>query len=403
MNKTKKILAPAIAFVLVIACLFGLNSLTAPVIQANSAASLMGPLADVLPGYTNLEQLDFSDLPETVNSIFKDSKDAGYSAKLVTTQGYTGNPIELALGVSSEGKISGLQITEFQDTRDVTDEFIASFVEKDSALAGVDLVSGATFSSSAIKNAVADALNYMADNGMITAGVKSASQVFTEMLPSIFPGIANAQGILQLTEESTEDFMAAVNGSGAAAIVESDGESFLQIVNINGDVKTLDVTGNEVEKNLCEALSSLSFNSTADVDEAKIKKLAGKEAVLEEIPLTGVFNCVTSAFKITTPDGSYYGFGTRPYAYSNELMPVYFMIGEDGAIAKMTAPEFILYSDYFSQYELDKKAYKAGFEGVTADSFSDDICFISGATMSSEAISMATKAAFDAFSVIAEG
>ena len=397
----KKVIAPILAFVLIIAVLFGLNVLTAPVIAENESASLMGPLAQVLPGAKDLKELDLSGLPGTVSAIYEEGAGLGYSVKLSTSEGYTKNPIEFALGVSPDGKVTGLQIMDYPDTKDVTEDFLTSFTDKDSALSGVDLVSGATYSSSAIRNAVSDALNYMVDAGMITAGVKSDEQILKELLPSVFPGIANADGILQISENSPENVMLAINGSGAAAVFEKDGASYLQILNINGDVKTFDVEGKEVSADKCDALASVKLASTADEDKGKIATLAGDGAVLEEIPLEGVFSCVTSAFKITTADETYYGFGTRPYAYSNEIMPVYFILTEDGAISRMTAPEFILHGEYYNNYTLDKDAYKASFEGKTAGTFTDDDAFISaGATMSSVGIAMATNAAFDALSSI---
>lgn len=398
--KAKKIITPVLAFVIVIACLFGLNSITAPIIAENESASLLGPLAEVLPGAASFKEVVLEDLPGTVTAIYEESNGLGYSAKLSTTEGYTGNPIELALGVSSEGKITGVQITEYADTKDVTEEFITSFNDKDSALSGVDLVSGATYSSSAIRNAVGTALEYMAENGMISAGVKSDAQIFAEMLTSVAPGMANESGILQLTEDSTENLMKAVNGSCAAAIISNGDASLLQIVNINCDFVTYDNKGNEVNEALCDELSGLGLASTADRDMKKLKKLAGDGAELEELSLDGIYSCVTSAFKVTTPDGTYYAFGTSPYAYSNEIMPVYFIIDGNGAIYKMTAPSFILHDDYFSDYTLDKNSYKAGFEGLTKDTFTDDVALITGATMSANAIKMATDAAFEAFSLI---
>ena len=392
-----KALKPILAFVLVAACLFGLNIVTAPKIAENASASLLGPLANVLPGAGNLVEEDLADLPETVSAIYKDEGGAGYSVKLSTTQGYTKEAIEAALGVSSDGKITGLEITEFPDTKEVSEDFIASFTDKDSALDGVDLVAGVTFSSSAIKNAVSDALNYMADNGMITAGVKGDAQILKELLPQVFPGMANAQGILQLTEDSTDEMMLAANGSGPAAIFADGDSTYLQICNVNGNVKTFDVNGAEVD---AAAVTDTSIVSTADADKARIEALAGDGAKVEEIPLEGVFNCVTSAFKV---NDNMYGFGVRPYAYANEVMPIYFIIDGNGAIVKMTAPELILHGEYFTSYTLDAPSYKEGFVGKTADTFTDETALISGATMSSDAVSMATKAAFAAYEILKGG
>ena len=393
-----KIVKPLIALVLVCAALFGLNMFTGPIIAENAASAVLGPLANVLPGAANFDELDCADLPETVQAIYSEKSGLGYAVQLSTTAGYTGEPIELALGVSADGKITGTELTAFNDTRDLTPEFLESFNGKDSALADVDLIAGTTYSSAAVKNAVEDALVYMADNGMITAGVKGDDQVLKEILPQVFPGMANAEGILQMTEDSTDELMIAMNNSGVAGLVDVGGKLCLQVININGDVKTVDAEGNEVEAEAM--LDASSAASTADADKGKIEKLVDEGATLEEIPLTGVFNCVTSAFKV---NDDMYAFGTRPYAYSNELMPVYFVINSNGEIVKMNAPEFILYSEYFSSYTLDKESYKEGFAGQTAASFTDDTALISGATVSSNAIAMATKAAFEAFELVKGG
>ena len=398
--KAKQIIAPLLAFIIVIACLFGINSFTAPIIAENEFSSLLGPLAEVLPEASQLNEITLEGLPETVTSVYEDVDGVGYAVKLSTTQGYTGSPIELALGISSDGKVTGLQITEYADTKDVTDDFIYSFVEKDSALSGVDLVSGATYSSSAIKNAVGDALNYMADNGMITAGIKSDSQIFAEMLPALAPDMANASGILQLSEDSSDNLMISLNEFCAAFVISNGDSSLVQIINADGFFVTYDAEGNIVNEALCSELESVSLSNTVDRDLNKLTNLAGDNAELEAIPLDGIYNCVTSAFKVTTPDGTYYAFGTSPYAYSNEIMPVYFILDENGAISKMTAPDFILFGEYFTSYDLDKDSYKEGFNGLSADTFTDDVALISGATMSSDAVSMATKAVFDAFAIL---
>ena len=48
------------------------------------------------------------------------------------------------------------------------------------------------------------------------------------------------------------------------------------------------------------------------------------------------------------------------------------------------------------------KSYKAGFVGVTGDSFTGDEALISGATVSSDAVRVATEDAFAAFAAVNE-
>lgn len=56
--------------------------------------------------------------------------------------------------------------------------------------------------------------------------------------------------------------------------------------------------------------------------------------------------------------------------------------------------------DYFNAYELNESDYKAGFAGITGDSWNGDQALISGATISSEAVSAATADVFLAFGAI---
>ena len=95
-------------------------------------------------------------------------------------------------------------------------------------------------------------------------------------------------------------------------------------------------------------------------------------------------------------------FVSRSYGYSNEPMVIYYVIDDNGAIVTMTADELILFKEYFTSYQLDEESYKAGFAGLTADSFTGDEALISGATVSSDAIRVATDDAFAAFAAVKE-
>ena len=94
--------------------------------------------------------------------------------------------------------------------------------------------------------------------------------------------------------------------------------------------------------------------------------------------------------------------GTRPYGYSNIPMAIYYVLNADGEIVMMNAKEFILEKDYFSNYTLDPQSYKEGFVGMTAETMTDDVAFISGATMTMNAVKTATHDVFDAFATLKE-
>ena len=74
----------------------------------------------------------------------------------------------------------------------------------------------------------------------------------------------------------------------------------------------------------------------------------------------------------------------------------------DGEIVMMNAKEFILEKEYFSKYTLDAPSYKEGFVGLTGETMTDDVAFISGATMTMNAVKTATHDVFDAFATLKE-
>ena len=95
-----------------------------------------------------------------------------------------------------------------------------------------------------------------------------------------------------------------------------------------------------------------------------------------------------------------YAFAARPYGYSNEVMELWYVLDENGAIVSMRAKELILYSEYFSNYTLNEASYKEGFIGLTADGYTGEQALISGATMSSDAVDTATRDVFEAFGLL---
>lgn len=406
----KSVFTVIITAVLSLALLFGLNILTAPLIEANGAASAFEPFFELMPEAKDFELMyDGSADAGTIKAIYKETSDLGFAVNLSTTQGYTGDPIELTMAVGSDGKIIGINITAYPETKDMTPEFLSSFGGQDSALADVALVSGATYSSSAIKNAVSEGLNYLVDGGFIAAGVKGDDQILSELTPTVFTGIANPSGVAQFEEAEASGnivkAMKAANDSGCALIVKDGEAMYLVIVNTSGEYAVYDVNGENVTESVTsvtdEALAAAKniISYSADKDMNKLTKLSGEGAELTAIPVS-TFNSVTAAFSVSTADGVMYGFAAHPYGYSNIPMSFYYILDGDGAIVSMTAAEFILESDYFSSYTLDESEYKAGFMGLTADAFDGSAALISGATVTSEAAQTATEDVFAAFASI---
>ena len=85
-------------------------------------------------------------------------------------------------------------------------------------------------------------------------------------------------------------------------------------------------------------------------------------------------------------------------------MDVYVIIDANGAIAKVEAKQYIFDEEYFMNFGgMDIAAYKAGFEGLTYDTWTGDAAVIATATMTSNAMKQSTEDAFAAFNAIKGG
>ena len=333
----------------------------------------------------------------------------GYVLRLSTSEGYTKQPIEFTLAIDAEGKISGVELTAYPETKDMGKEtYPQTYLGQDSTLANVSLVAGVTYSSTAFKNAVADGFAALIDNGLIGAGVKGDEQILVEMLAEVYPGIVNPTGTPQYEEQEIvcsyiTKSLKALNDSGFALIMKNGDATYMAVCNAFGSVKLVDVDGNEVSDDAmaaeAKAYAEANIVSHSDGDLNKVKLLVPDASDVTPISLDGVYNSVTCAYKA---EGVGYVFVSRSYGYSNEPMVIYYVIDDNGAIVTMTADELILFKEYFTSYQLDESSYKAGFTGLTGDSFTGDEALISGATVSSDAIRVATEDAFAAFAAVNE-
>lgn len=420
--------ASALVLVLIFAVfalvLFGINIFAAPLIEANGSAQQFAPLYSVMPEAKGFELIydandsaasALVDVPETVQAIYSETSGLGYAIRLSTTQGYTKEPIEFTIAIDAEGKISGTELTAYPDTKDFGADYPGSFIGQDSALGDVGLVAGVTYSSSAFKNAVSDGFAALIGNGLVGAGVKSDAQILTELSVQVFTGLANRDGVAQVEEPEIAEgqftfiqkIMKALNGSGFAFVAKDGESSYLLIANASGTVRVYDIEGKDITETanaamVEEASSYAAANtvSTADAEQKKLRTMVSEGAELTALSLGDAFNSVTGAYRIADGETTLYGFCARPYAYSNQPIAVYFVLDENGAIVSMASDEIILFGEYFTSYELDESQYKEGFAGLTADSFTGEQALISGATASTNAMTVATEDVFAAFQAI---
>ncbi len=411
-DAVKSVIVPVLVVVVFIAALTGVGAYTAPIIEANGSAAELAPLYEVMPDAAGFEAVTLDAVPDTVQGVYKETSGLGYVVLLSTTKGYTGDPIDISMAIDAEGKISGIKLTQFADSKHFGEDYPDTYLGQDSALGGVSLVAGVTYSSKAFKEAVEDGFAVLTDKGLVSAGVKSNDQILMELLPGLFPGMANTEGVAQYTERELSGgklvkALDSVNGVGIAYIAADSEDNYLVLVNDSLAARAYDVNGADVTDAVDAAIleeaatdAAANIETNADKEMKKFAKLTSDDAEITPLELGGVYGSVSGVYSIAADGASYYGVAARPIGYGNLPMVLYYVLDENGAIVSMTADEFILMGDYFNAYELDENSYKAGFAGVTGDSFTGDEALISGATISTDAVRTGTADAFAAFSEI---
>lgn len=425
MSNNRNVFASALALILIFAlfaaALLGLNIFAAPMIEKNDSAELLAPLFKVMPGAAGFEPVyskadgsgSLSGVPDSVVSIYAETGGLGYAMTLSTSEGYTKQEMIITMAVDAGGKICGIAVNAYPDSKNFGDDYPGTYIGADSALGGVRLVSGVTYSSKAFRDAVSDGFEALISNGLVGAGEKSDEQILLELLPSVYPGIANSEGIAQYSVpedpgefEYIKSVMAAANGGGAAYIAADGDVSYLALCNAAGSIAVYDTEGNPAGDSVPEALlnevaedAAGRLTSFEEKDISMLSKMAPEGAEITSIPVEG-FSSVTGAYIVKSEEESLYGFVSRPYGYSNMPMMFAYLLDENGAVVSMRAKEFILESDYYSDFTLDKDAYTESFSGVTAETWSADRALISGATVTSNAVKTAVGDVFEAFSAL---
>lgn len=402
-----------IAILLAVSAVFGaaafaLNLYTGPIIAAKNAGAANDRLNAVMPGGSAYEDITatLSDVPASVVKVNKETNGLGYVIEAQATSQYTGStPMDIVIGVDATGKICGIELAGHSESLIFGADYPSTYIGKDSALADVGLYAGSTFSSTAFKNAVTEAMGVLISNNLIAAGVKSDAQILEELIPSIAPGYtklsdATASGNIQKA-------LKAENDTGFAYIMTEGDASYLALVNATGVCKIYDVEANDVtdahEALVTEAKSHATANQKSYTDAfiTKVERMMDGATEITSIELD-TFNTVVDAVSLKVGDATYYAFYSRSIGFHQ--MDVYIVIDEAGAIAKVDAKTFIFEKEYFMAFGgMNDAEYKAGFVGITSDTFTGEEAVIATATMTSDAMKQSVEDAFAAFESIKGG
>ena len=408
-NKSlKSIILPVIVVVLAFAILYCVNLWTYPTIVQARMQGEVGPAMDVMPNAKGFTELNLDNVPSTVETVYEETSGQGYVVKVSTKAGFTKEAIVFYIAIDKDNKVQKINVTAYPETREVGEGYVDTFIGSDSTLSTVELVAGVTYSSSAIKNGVADAFKALSDNGLIVAAKKEPKQLYEELMPVVFGTAVNPAGMM-----SQEDFTSKVGGvvraqtatnEGAGAYWYAEGEENYAVITNGRIAKVYDLEGNEVSSLSSSVLSSLMdeaktlVKDNSSSDGKRFKKYVPDSKVTEiDVPL---FNNVTTAFECVNENGTYYGFGVRPYAFDNEALTMYISIDDKGAIYSFNCSALYVDPEYFTHSEPEN--YTGGLVGVT-DSWSGEEALITGATLTSEAVRDAINDVFDSFKAIKGG
>ena len=207
-NKSlKSIILPVIVVVLAFAILYCVNLWTYPTIVQARMQGEVGPAMDVMPNAKGFMELNLDNVPSTVETVYEETSGQGYVVKVSTKAGFTKEAIVFYIAIDKDNKVQKINVTAYPETREVGEGYVDTFIGSDSTLSTVELVAGVTYSSSAIKNGVADAFKALSDNGLIVAAKKEPKQLYEELMPVVFGTAVNPAGMM-----SQEDFTSKVGG-----------------------------------------------------------------------------------------------------------------------------------------------------------------------------------------------
>ncbi len=147
---------------LVVSALLGFTySVTAPIVEENERLAAEQTRRSVLPGAETFTEIECDAEALGITSAYKEASGKGY---VITAgrKGY-GGEVVVTVGIDSAGKVVGLSANVSTETSGVgskagRSDYTDKYIGLSGSAAGVDKISGATYSSTAVRNGVNAAL-----------------------------------------------------------------------------------------------------------------------------------------------------------------------------------------------------------------------------------------------------
>ena len=147
---------------LVVSALLGFtNSVTAPIVEENERIKAEETRQSVLAGAQSFTEIDCDTEALGITSAYKEDSGKGY---VITAgrKGY-GGEVVVTVGIDADGKVVGLSANVSTETTGVGSKagqsaYTDKYIGLSGSANGVDTISGASYSSTAVRNGVNAAL-----------------------------------------------------------------------------------------------------------------------------------------------------------------------------------------------------------------------------------------------------
>lgn len=365
------------------------NSFTAPIIEESQKAQANAALLVVMPNGSGFEEADISSftLPATVKKAYKEAG-GGYVFELETA-GYSSG-MKLMCGVSADGVITGAVCLSSNETLGHEKTFGANFKDKDaSGVDGVDVISGATKTTGAYRQAMKDAINSAIILGGGSVDIRTEEEILADNLAAALPAGEGKFTRLFLTEalDGVDAVYSADNGQGKVLVM---GESF---VGVGADGKAVGEADEAAKTKAETEAAKLEGTALSDIDVSGLGELP-KNFISAKKTESGNF--------VIESKGAGYGIkgGDDYHPASGEYIYIKVCISSDGKIIDIITTKQAE-TQGLGDACADEKFY-GQFVSKTEDSYTD-IDAISGATLTTDGYKAAVRDAFAAFKIIKGG
>ena len=397
-DSVKSVIALVVICLVVTLALSAVNYVTAPIISENNSKAVQASFSEALPGADGFEEVEpAADAPETVKGIYRENNGIGYVVSLETTSQYSESPMGITVGIGTDGIIKNIVLTNYAETKDFGADYPATYVGQDSALSGADLAAGVTYSSTAFRNAVADAYTALFAVADVAAGEMSDDQMAAEAIGELLPASLDNTGVCKVEEEDC--LFVSTNRTGYAMVADKVAYVTDAFGNYVGS-KSFDEAASE-DASAVDAVKSAAAEAYARVSEKNSERIVKmyEDAEITTLVPEGVQSSVNGAYRFTSGGTTYYAMTTSTFGFGG-VVNIMYVVDENGTIAKfkvLSHNETEYYGDVVSQ-----SAYTGGYPGQTLGSISDDVLVISGCTFTTNAVRTAADDVTAAFNAVKE-